>query len=345
MNTNHDYDELQQQQQISNNISNLIDNIDINNNNNNLQHSQQQQQQQQQQLDRDSIISLNDSSSTLFTTTGEEEPRIILNVGGKRFETFRSTLLHSKFPTSLLSTMFNDRNRHLLKPNHNGEYFFDRSSKIFEYILNSYRTGEIDVPPPSSIPWKMFCRELDYFQLPIPQEYDPNSYDDGVGGGLKYSSSSSSSLMNNNYYPAPPCTLSSKSFGCKLVSQSLTKAREEVGEMLESIKTHIYTLLRKAGEQGKQSEIIQFKSFDNEDFYSFISNLRNRELLLHDLMNENLEVTFSEDFGHYYHSYLFQITFWNRYTRHNNTGMPPPDQVLNEFRQKFIQLADILYKK
>ncbi|KYQ93879.1 hypothetical protein DLAC_05280 [Tieghemostelium lacteum] len=244
-------------------------------------------------------------TTNLSKNNDRKDHRIILNVGGKRFETYSSTLEMSAFPNSLLSTMFSERNRELIRPDDRGEFFFDRSPKLFEYILNAYRTGEIDVP--SHIPWKMFKKELDYFQLPTPPK--------------------------NNY-----------KLGDRLMNISIEKAREQTSEVLSGIKLYIYDQLTKAADAGKSSEIIQFKSgsVENEEFYSFVSNLRNRELLLLDLVNENLDVHFTEEFGRYYHSYLFQITFYTKFT---SFEMSPTDQVLNELRHRVNQLSTFLYKE
>jgi hypothetical protein len=82
----------------------------------------------------------------------DDNLRIILNVGGKRFETHRSTLIQA-FPESLLSAMFARRNKQLVKPDDDGSYFFDRSSSIFKHILDCYRnvtTPRLDEPPKDS---------------------------------------------------------------------------------------------------------------------------------------------------------------------------------------------------
>ncbi|CAG8491409.1 4471_t:CDS:2, partial [Scutellospora calospora] len=82
-----------------------------------------------------------DSNKQLFSS----DKRIILNVGGIRYETYRSTLL--AYPQTFLGTMFQPRNDSLLQPsnlhNHNNEYFFDRNGYAFRYILEFYRTGRI----------------------------------------------------------------------------------------------------------------------------------------------------------------------------------------------------------
>ncbi|RGB31360.1 hypothetical protein C1646_262429 [Rhizophagus diaphanus] len=58
-----------------------------------------------------------------------KDERIVLNIGGIKYETYRSTL--TAYPDTLLGTMFQERNEELLKPNEN-EYFFDRNDT---YIL------------------------------------------------------------------------------------------------------------------------------------------------------------------------------------------------------------------
>ncbi|RIB06522.1 hypothetical protein C2G38_505279 [Gigaspora rosea] len=54
------------------------------------------------------------------------EQKVILNVGGIKYETYRSML--TKYPETLLGTMFSSRNETLLHPTNGNEYFFDRNS-------------------------------------------------------------------------------------------------------------------------------------------------------------------------------------------------------------------------
>lgn len=54
----------------------------------------------------------------------QDEERVVLNIGGNRFEVSRSTL--TKYPKTLLGNMFLVKNKHLRKPDKKGEYFFDR---------------------------------------------------------------------------------------------------------------------------------------------------------------------------------------------------------------------------
>ena len=65
--------------------------------------------------------------------------RIIINVGGKRHETYASTLQNiPDTRLAWLSECFLNGNRQ--------EYFFDRNPKIFGIILNFYRTGQLHAP-------------------------------------------------------------------------------------------------------------------------------------------------------------------------------------------------------
>lgn len=68
--------------------------------------------------------------------------RVVINVGGVRFETFASTLL--TFPGTKLSTLAE------LSPSETGnydpqrnEFFFDRNPEVFGYILEYYRTKHL----------------------------------------------------------------------------------------------------------------------------------------------------------------------------------------------------------
>lgn len=54
----------------------------------------------------------------------EDDERIILNVGGQKYEVSTKTLI--RYPNTLLGNMFLPENKHLRKPDKKGEYFFDR---------------------------------------------------------------------------------------------------------------------------------------------------------------------------------------------------------------------------
>lgn len=126
--------------------------------------------------------------------------RVCINVGGRKFETFLQTLL--KYPSTLLGIMFKERNSVLLSAIEVGEdteYFFDRNFVAFGAILDWYRTSCLVVPP--DIPLRVMLIELDFWQIPL-------SVDD---------------LTHDN------------SFGQKLRVQSIKKAEEQAGRLLEKL--------------------------------------------------------------------------------------------------------------
>lgn len=94
-----------------------------------------------------------ESNSTNFNET-----RVVLNVGGVRFETHRATL--KKLPATRLSKLtpqmpFYDP---ISK-----EYFFDRHPGVFSQILNYYRTGQLHYP--TNVCGPLFEDELSYWGI------------------------------------------------------------------------------------------------------------------------------------------------------------------------------------
>ena len=81
---------------------------------------------------------------------------IKLNVGGRLFETYKSTI--NKFPWTLLAKVIKSE---MGKKNDKGEYFFDRNSTTFEEILDIYRMGTISCPKYMDI--EKFNEELEYW--------------------------------------------------------------------------------------------------------------------------------------------------------------------------------------
>ncbi|XP_060695318.1 potassium voltage-gated channel subfamily D member 2 [Hemiscyllium ocellatum] len=85
---------------------------------------------------------------------------VILNVSGRRFQTWRSTL--ERYPDTLLGSsekdfFYNEEIR---------EYFFDRDPDIFRSILNFYRTGKLHYPRHECI--SAYDEELSFFGI-IPE--------------------------------------------------------------------------------------------------------------------------------------------------------------------------------
>ncbi|CAG8701542.1 11300_t:CDS:2 [Ambispora leptoticha] len=100
-----------------------------------------------------------------------KEEKIILNVGGVKYETYKSTL--TAYPDTLLGTMFQERNSSMTHPTNSNEYFFDRNSRAFHYIMEFYRTGKFlwkDIegnPMDVMITRDEIQEEFDFFQIDI----------------------------------------------------------------------------------------------------------------------------------------------------------------------------------
>ncbi|XP_036434614.1 LOW QUALITY PROTEIN: potassium voltage-gated channel subfamily D member 3 [Colossoma macropomum] len=89
-----------------------------------------------------------------------QDELIILNVSGRRFQTWRNTL--DRYPDTLLGSsekefFFNEETR---------EYFFDRDPDVFRSILNFYRTGKLHFPRYECI--TAYDEELAFFGI-IPE--------------------------------------------------------------------------------------------------------------------------------------------------------------------------------
>ncbi|XP_051509960.1 potassium voltage-gated channel subfamily D member 3-like isoform X1 [Myxocyprinus asiaticus] len=89
-----------------------------------------------------------------------QDELIILNVSGRRFQTWRNTL--DRYPDTLLGSsekefFFNEETR---------EYFFDRDPDVFRSILNFYRTGKLHYPRYECI--SAYDEELAFFGI-IPE--------------------------------------------------------------------------------------------------------------------------------------------------------------------------------
>ncbi|XP_054639494.1 potassium voltage-gated channel subfamily D member 3-like isoform X2 [Dunckerocampus dactyliophorus] len=89
-----------------------------------------------------------------------QDELIILNVSGRRFQTWRTTL--DRYPDTLLGSsekdfFYNDETK---------EYFFDRDPDAFRSILNFYRTGKLHYPRHECI--SAYDEELTFFGI-IPE--------------------------------------------------------------------------------------------------------------------------------------------------------------------------------
>ena len=70
--------------------------------------------------------------------------KVIINVGGARFETYKSTLRN--IPDTRLAWITESKADNPDYDPISGEYFFDRHPHMFLMILNYYRTGKLHTP-------------------------------------------------------------------------------------------------------------------------------------------------------------------------------------------------------
>ncbi|KAK3101571.1 hypothetical protein FSP39_004549 [Pinctada imbricata] len=87
--------------------------------------------------------------------------KIVLNVGGVRFETYKTTL--KSIPDTRLSWLSDTSGNSPEYDPSTGEFFFDRHSGMFHMILNYYRTGKLHIPMDVCGP--AFEAELAYWGL------------------------------------------------------------------------------------------------------------------------------------------------------------------------------------
>ncbi|CAG8478626.1 5920_t:CDS:2 [Acaulospora colombiana] len=98
---------------------------------------------------------------------------IVLNVGGVKYETYRSTL--TAYPDTFLGAMFQERNQEMVHPiNGSNEYFIDRDGRV-------------------SITRQELEQELNFFQIPFPS---PSSPPKNSKSKLSYGSKSISEQIN-----------------------------------------------------------------------------------------------------------------------------------------------------
>ncbi|XP_041442335.1 potassium voltage-gated channel subfamily D member 2-like isoform X1 [Xenopus laevis] len=96
----------------------------------------------------------------LWEKKRSQDSLIVLNVSGKRFQTWRNTL--ERYPDTLLGSTERD----FFFNQDSGEYFFDRDPDIFRHILNFYRSGRLHYPRHECI--SAYDEELAFFGI-IPE--------------------------------------------------------------------------------------------------------------------------------------------------------------------------------
>jgi hypothetical protein len=108
------------------------------------------------------LTSIDDKMAALQVGPTDEENRmetVVLNIGGKRFTTFRHTILGVK--EGLLTQFFSQNYYDWITDE--GDYFFDRNPKLFVPILEFYRTGIL--PVSGGLSFSQLWREVSYFGL------------------------------------------------------------------------------------------------------------------------------------------------------------------------------------
>lgn len=90
----------------------------------------------------------------------ELRDRVVLNVGGKVFEPYISTL--KNIPDIPLARILENRSKLDYDPE-SGEYFFDRHPAVFQQVLNYLQTGKLHCP--RNICGPLFEQELAYWGL------------------------------------------------------------------------------------------------------------------------------------------------------------------------------------
>lgn len=102
-------------------------------------------------------------------TTRREDEKFVINVSGRRFETWRNTV--EKYPDTLLGSSERD----FFFDEETKEYFFDRDPDLFRHILNYYRTGKLHYPKHECL--MAYDEELAFFGI-IPDVIGDCCYED-----------------------------------------------------------------------------------------------------------------------------------------------------------------------
>lgn len=98
---------------------------------------------------------------------GDDKLRI--NVSGRRFETWRTTL--DKYPDTLLGS----NEKEFFFDDDTQEYFFDRDPDLFRHVLNYYRTGRLHYPKHECV--TSYDEELAFFGI-MPEIIGDCCYED-----------------------------------------------------------------------------------------------------------------------------------------------------------------------
>ena len=90
-----------------------------------------------------------------------KDNRVLINVGGVRYETYKSTL--KNLPDTRLSWLTETTAQNADFDTTTGEYFFDRHPGVFNMVLNYYRTGKLHAP--TDVCGPLFEEELAFWGI------------------------------------------------------------------------------------------------------------------------------------------------------------------------------------
>ncbi|PRP81208.1 K+ channel tetramerization domain-containing protein [Planoprotostelium fungivorum] len=100
--------------------------------------------------------------------------KITLDVGGKKYTTSKDTLM--SIPNTYFTGLLGSGR---WKPEADGSYFIDRDRKLFHYVLQLLRTGEMSIETLNERQKMDLKRELEYYLIPWPNSSDLQSgFDD-----------------------------------------------------------------------------------------------------------------------------------------------------------------------
>eukprot|EP00727_Mastigamoeba_balamuthi_P005839 m51a1_g1875 hypothetical protein (256) ;mRNA; r:675944-676979 len=224
---------------------------------------------------------------------GQDE-RVVLNVGGKRYEVYVSTLL--KYPSSLLGAMFHPRNAHLRRPDASGEYFFDRCGDTFAAVVNFYRTGRLLLGPNTSP--EALEAEMDFWQLPSE---------------------------------AARCSMQ---LGDAIAALAISRAREKVRPQITALRSAVLERVRAAALEGQMHLTLEYAAGASEyDFLNVLSNrellLHDLRALGVEASISSIATTTAAG-GH---MYVLAVVLWSQYSQRERGPPCHARSILAELRQ------------
>eukprot|EP00899_Mesostigma_viride_P011502 jgi/Mesvir1/20352/Mv19938-RA.1 len=144
---------------------------------------------------------------------------ISLNVGGKLFQTTKTTL--ASHPESLLAAMFVSGGE--LVKDSTGAVFLDRDGDVFALVLSFLRTGVLPLIDDRRLQ-RAFAVELDYFDIKIPGEGAGDASPRSHAEGKLYEYAYKHVVLGPNFSSGMDALISNLKTGWELVSQGCLHA-------------------------------------------------------------------------------------------------------------------------